>query len=172
VRETTEQAGQRMFAFLAQLNLGRAAARRGSFEEADTLLAEALEGFQEIHAASFEQETRARIAEAAMLAGDSERALREADVAEQVGESGPPPLLQAILHRVRGCAHLLAGRVEEGAAELDQGLDEARRVGALYEIALILEVRMRLPGHDGDSAERQEILDALRIERTADTPLN
>jgi class 3 adenylate cyclase/tetratricopeptide (TPR) repeat protein len=172
VRETTEQAGQRMFAFLAQLNLGRAAARRGRFEEADTLLMQALEGFQEIHAASFEQETRTRIAEAAMLAGDSGRALREADAAEQVGESGPPPLLQAILHRVRGCAHLLAGRVTEGAAELDRGLDEARGVGALYEIALILEVRMRLPGHEGDSAERQEILDALRVERTAEVPLS
>jgi class 3 adenylate cyclase/tetratricopeptide (TPR) repeat protein len=172
VRETTEQAGQRMFAFLAQLNLGRAAARRGRFEEADTLLAEALEGFQEIHAASFEQETRARIAEAAMLAGDGERALREADAAEQAGDSSPPPLLQAVLHRIRGCAHLLAGRVEEGAAELDRGLDEARGVGALYEVALILEVRMRLPGHEGDSAERQEILDALRIERTADVPLS
>jgi class 3 adenylate cyclase/tetratricopeptide (TPR) repeat protein len=172
VRETSEQAGQRMFAFLAQLNLGRAAARRGRFEEADTLLGEALEGFREIHAASFEQETRARIAEAAVLAGDSERALREADAAEQVGESSPPPLLQAILHRVRGCAHLLSGRAEAGTAELDRGLEEARGVGALYEIALILDVRMRLPGHEGDAAERQEILDALRIERTPDVPLS
>jgi predicted ATPase len=171
VRETTEQAGQRMFAFLAQLNLGRAAARRRRFDEADTLLAEALEGFSEIHAASFEQEARARIAEAAVLAGDSVRALREADLAERVGEA-PPPLLRAVLHRVRGCAHLLAGRVEQGAAELDLGLDEARGVGALYEIALILEVRVRLAGHEGDSAERQEILDALQIERTAQVPLS
>ncbi len=171
VRETADQAGNRFLALLARLNLGRAAARAGRFDEADALLAEALEGFHEIHAASFEQETHARIAEAAVLAGGGERALREADVAELVGESNAPPLLLAILHRVRGCAHLLAGRPKEAAAELDRSLEEARAIGALHEVAFSLQVRSLLPGHEADTAEAQGLFDALKIERVAELPL-
>jgi class 3 adenylate cyclase/tetratricopeptide (TPR) repeat protein len=172
VRETSDLAGNRLVSLQARLNLGRAAARSGRFDEADALMAEALHGFHEIHAAGLAQETHARIAEAATFAGDSERAMREADIAELVGESNPPPLLQAILHRVRGCAHLLAGRAGPAAVELDRSLEWARNVGALYEIALTLQARMLLPGHEGDSAETQEIFEALRIERTADLPLD
>ena len=171
VRDTTDQAGNRFFALLARLNLGRAAARAGRFDEADALLAEALEGFHEIHAASFEQETHARIAEAAVLAGDGERALREADVAELAGESNAPPLLLAILHRVRGCAHLLAGRPKDAAAELDRSLEEARAIGALHEVAFSLQARSLLPGHEADTAEAQGLFDALEIERVAELPL-
>jgi len=171
VRETTDQAGNRFFALLARLNLGRAAARAGRSDEAQTLLAEALEGFHEIHASSFEQETHARIAEAAVLAGDAERALREADVAELAGEANAPPLILAILHRVRGCAHLLEGRPKEAAAELERSLEEARGIGALHEVAFSLQVRSLLPGREADAAEAQGLFDALKIERVAELPL-
>ena len=89
VRETIDPTGHRLLSMLSRLNLGRAAARAGRFAEADELLSEAAEGFREIHAASFEQEVHARIAEAAVLAGDPERALREAQLAELYERSRP-----------------------------------------------------------------------------------
>jgi class 3 adenylate cyclase/tetratricopeptide (TPR) repeat protein len=169
-RDISDSAGRRSLSLLARLNLGRAAARDGRFDEAGALLAEALEGFHEIQAAGFEQEARARIAEAAMLAGDSEAALREADVAELVGEANPPPLLRALLHRVRGCAHLHAGRLAEAVDELNRGLDEARQVGAIYEIALLLSARSALPNRGEDAAEAASLLEALEVVRTPDVP--
>ena len=75
-------AGHRGLSLMARLNLGRAAARAGRFDEAEQLLAEARDGFHEIQASSFEQEAHARLAEAAVFAGDHERALREVEFAE------------------------------------------------------------------------------------------
>jgi tetratricopeptide (TPR) repeat protein len=171
VRDTSDRAGRRSLALLARLNLGRAAAREGRFDEADDLFIEAAEGFRQMHAAGFEQEARARFAEASVLAGDHERALREADKAEAAGESDAPPQLRALLHRVRGCAHLQAGRPEDAARELDQGLEAARTVDARYEIALLLSARSALPGRGGDAAEAASLLQALEVDRLPEMPL-
>src|SRR5438045_6740025 len=110
---------------MSRLNLGRLAARQEQFDEAQTMLGEAVEGFHEIAAASLEEEARARIAEAAVLAGDPERALREADIAELAGEAKPPPL-QAVLHRVRGYAHLQQSRRSDAVEEFQRSLSAAR----------------------------------------------
>jgi tetratricopeptide (TPR) repeat protein len=169
-RETSDRAGRRSLALLARLNLGRAAARKGRFDEADDLFAEAAEGFRQMHAGAFEQEARARFAEASVFAGDHERALREADNAEAAGEEVPPQL-KALLHRVRGYAHLQAGRGEEAAAEFDQGLEAAKGVDALYEIALLLSARSVLPDRSEDAAEATSLLEALEVVRLPEVPL-
>jgi class 3 adenylate cyclase/tetratricopeptide (TPR) repeat protein len=169
-RETSDRAGRRSLALLARLNLGRAAARKGRFDEADDLFAEAAEGFRQMHAGAFEQEARARFAEASVFAGDHERALREADNAEAAGEEVPPQL-KALLHRVRGYAHLQSGRPEEAATEFDQGLEAAKSVDALYEIALLLSARSVLPDRSEDAAEATSLLEALEVVRLPEVPL-
>jgi tetratricopeptide (TPR) repeat protein len=101
VRHTIDPTGHRLLSTVSRLNLGRTAARAGRFAEADELLSEAVHGFREIHATSFEQEVHARIAEAAVLAGDPERALREARLAELSSEADQPAAFRALVHRVR-----------------------------------------------------------------------
>jgi ATP/maltotriose-dependent transcriptional regulator MalT len=172
VRKTADQAGHRFLALLARLNLGRTAARAGRFDEADQLLTEARDGFHEIHAASFEQEAHARVAEAAMLAGDHERALREVEFAELAGEANAPPQLQALLYRVRGYAHLQMHRVDDAAREFDRSIEVAQRIGALYEVALSLRARALVRGSEADASEARKLLDALDVARLPDVPLD
>jgi hypothetical protein len=97
-----------------------ASRRRTSF------LSEAAEGFSEIGASSFVQEVHARIAEAAVLAGDHERALREVEVAERSCESEPPPALRAALDRVRGYAYLQLHEPDAAASEFEKSVEVAR----------------------------------------------
>jgi class 3 adenylate cyclase/tetratricopeptide (TPR) repeat protein len=171
VRQTADQAGHRFLSLLAQLNLGRTAARAGQFAEADQLLTGARDGFHDIHAASFDQEAHARIAEAAMLAGDHERALREVELAELAGEANAPPQLQALLYRVRGYAHLQMHRTDDARREFDRSVEVAQRVGALYEVALSLRARALVRTSEDDATDAQRLLDALDVECLPDVPL-
>jgi tetratricopeptide (TPR) repeat protein len=171
VRDAVDATGHRGLSLMARLNLGRAAARGGRFEDAELLLAEARDGFHEIQASSFEQEAHARIAEAAVLAGESERAIRETEFAELVGEANAPPQLEAVLYRVRGYAHLQEHRPDDALREFDRSLEEAKRAGALYEIALSLRARGLARGGEADAAESQKLLDALEVEHVPEIPL-
>jgi class 3 adenylate cyclase/tetratricopeptide (TPR) repeat protein len=168
-RVAVDAAGHRALSLMARMNLGRLAARQQRFDEAQSLLGEAVEGFHEIEAASLEQEARARIAEAAVLAGDHERAMREADVAERTGEASPPPPLQAVLHRVRGYALLQESREVDAVEELQRSLSAARSGDALYEIALTLHALGRL-GDSSAAAEAGELLGQLEIAQVAEVP--
>ena len=134
-------------------------------------LAEARDGFHDIQAASFEQEAHARLAEAAVFAGDHERALREVELAELAGEVDAPPQLQAVLFRVRGHALLQMHRPDEASQAFDRSLEAARRGGALYEIALSLRAIGLARGVTADVAESQKLLDALQVERVQEIPL-
>jgi class 3 adenylate cyclase/tetratricopeptide (TPR) repeat protein len=171
VRNAVDPTGHRGLSLMARLNLGRAAARAGRFDEAEELLTEARDGFHEIQASSFEQEAHARLAEAAILAGDPERALREIEFAELVGETNAPPQLQAVLFRVRGYAHLQMQRPDEASREFDRSLEAARQAGALYEIALSLGAKGLGRGAEAAAAESQKLLEALQVERVAEIPL-
>jgi class 3 adenylate cyclase/tetratricopeptide (TPR) repeat protein len=168
-RRAVDSAGHRALSLMARMNLGRLAARRGHFEEAQTFLGEAVEGFHEIEAASLEEEAHARIAEAAVLAGDHERAAREADIAELTGEANPPPPLQAVLHRVRGYALLQESDEAEAVEEFRRGLLAARSGDALYEIALTLHALGRL-GDGNAAAEATALLGRLDVVRVAEVP--
>src|SRR5262249_35689793 len=113
VRATSDAAEHRLHSAVTRSNLGRAAARAGRFQEANELLTEARDDFREIHAASFEQEAHARLAESAVFAGDHARALVEIEFAELAGEANAPPQIQALLDRLHGYAHLQMHRPDE-----------------------------------------------------------
>jgi class 3 adenylate cyclase/tetratricopeptide (TPR) repeat protein len=168
-RRAVDSAGHRALSLMARMNLGRLAARRGRFDEAQTMLGEAVEGFHEIEAASLEEEARARIAEAAVLAGDTELAVREADIAERTGAANPPPPLQAVLHRVRGYAHLQQSREPDAIEEFQRSLSAARTGDALYEIALTLHALGRL-GDSSAAAEAATLLARLHVAHVAEVP--
>jgi tetratricopeptide (TPR) repeat protein len=170
VRNAVDPTGHRGLSLMARLNLGRVAARGGRFDEAEQLLHEARDGFHDIQASGLEAEAHARLAEAAVLAGDPERALREVELAELVGEANAPPQLQAVLFRVRGYAHLQVDRLEDASREFERSLEAARRAGALYEIALSLRAKGLARGTATDAAEAQDLLDAMQVERVAEVP--
>jgi class 3 adenylate cyclase/tetratricopeptide (TPR) repeat protein len=171
VQRNVDPTGHRGLSMMTRLNLGRVAARAGRFDDAEALLKEAADGFREIHAASFEQEAHARIAEASVLAGNHERALREAEFAELSGESNPPPALQALLHRVRGYAYLQMHRREEAVQEFERSVVAARSVTALYELALSLRAEEIVRGAPPDGGEAQRLLDALHVSWLPDVPV-
>jgi class 3 adenylate cyclase/tetratricopeptide (TPR) repeat protein len=170
VQATVDVAGHRGLSLMSRLNLGRAAARAGRFDEANELLQEALEGFREIHAASFEQEVHARIAEAAVLAADHERALSEAELAERLSGAELHPTLRALLHRVRGYAYLQVQRRDEAEREFERSVEAARSADALYELALSLRAEEVLRGEAADDAEAQRLLDALNVTYVSNVP--
>src|SRR3954471_3635305 len=169
-RRAVDSAGHRALSLMTRLNLGRLAARQEQFDEAQTMLGEAVEGFHEIAAASLEEEARARIAEAAVLAGDPEPAVREADIAELAGGADPPPPLQAVLHRVRGYAHLQQSRRSHAVGEFQRSLSAARSGEALYEMALTLHALGRL-GDASAAAEADDLLRRLDVAQVAEVPL-
>jgi class 3 adenylate cyclase/tetratricopeptide (TPR) repeat protein len=170
VQRTIDATGHRGLSMMSRLNLGRAAARAGRFEEAGDLLREAADGFREIQASSFEQETHARIAEASVHAGDPERALKEAEFAELSGESNPPPALQAVIHRVRGYAYLQLQRKDDAVQEFERSIAEARSASALYELALALRAEEQMRGAPPEGGEAQRLLDALQVSKLPEVP--
>jgi len=171
VRETIDPTGYRVLSSLSRLNLGRAAARAGRFAEADELMHEAAEGFREIHAASFEQEVHARIAEAAVLAGDPERALREAQLAELTSEADQPAAFRALIHRVRGYAYCQRRRPDDAAQEFEQSIQAAREGDALYELALSLHAQERSCDATAEGSEAERLFEALQVSAVAEVPL-
>jgi tetratricopeptide (TPR) repeat protein len=171
VYDKCKAAGSLLMTAVATGNLGRAAARAGRHAEARDLLAEALEGLREIEAGSFVLEMQVRLAEAAVLAADHERALADAHEVEQGNEVAATPSVQALLHRVRGYAHFQAGRFDIAAEELERSLEIARSGDALYEVALSLRARARLRGDAADAADAQALLDGLRVVSAPEPPL-
>jgi tetratricopeptide (TPR) repeat protein len=171
VDETCTAAGSLLMTAVVDGNLGRLAARKGLHEDARRKLTSALAAFREIEAAGFVLEMQARLAESAVLAGRHEEALRDADVAESMSGVAAPPALQAMLHRVRGYAHLQAGRREDASRSFAHSLDAARSGDALYEVALSLHARSRLTGDAEDAGEAQRLLDALHVVRVPEVPL-
>ena len=163
VRAICEAAGSRLMTAVADANLGRAAARAGRVDEARELLSAAVEALREIDAGSFVVEVQARIAEAALFAGDFEGALEEADEAEAITGTSAPPAVQALLHRIRGQALLLRGGEGDSAGEFEESLRIARDGGMLYETALTLRARAKHTGSEEDAQEAQRIFRELDI---------
>ncbi len=156
---------------VATANLGRAAARAGRHDDARRLLLQALDGLREIEAGSFVLETEVRLAEAAVLAADHQRALADAHAAAQRTDVAAAPSVQALLHRVLAYAHVQAGELEEALVDLERSLEVARSGDALYEVALTLLARGRLRGDATDIAEAQALLDSLHVVRVLEPPL-
>ena len=170
VRAICDAAGSRLMTAVADANLGRAAARAGRADEARELLTAAASALREIDAGSFVVEIEARLAEAALFAGDAELALATAAETEAITGTSTPPAVQVLLHRVRGQALRLGGEADAAARELEESLRIAREGGMLYEEALTLEARARLTGAKEDAVEAQRILNALDVVRVPEVP--
>jgi predicted ATPase/class 3 adenylate cyclase len=162
---TGESSGSKLLEAVATGNLGRAAARAGRHADARSLLERSLAELEEIDAGSFAIELRARLAEAALLERDHERALQLSDVQSDT------PSVQALLHRVRAYALVQAGRTDEAGREIDRSLEIARESGALYEVALSLRARGAIRGIAGDRTEGDGVLATLDVVFVPDVPL-
>jgi ATP/maltotriose-dependent transcriptional regulator MalT len=165
-------------AHLATSNLGRAAARAGRTEDGRSLLLEALAGFDEIKAGSFVLETKARLAECAILAGDAGAALKQADeTLAAIRDTGAVPVLRTMLHRLRGYALMQSGDLEGAEEAIETSLEIARAADAVYELAQSLEARARLHarrGIDGaaDEEEARTLLSRLGVISQPKIPLS
>ncbi|HZR94547.1 MAG TPA: tetratricopeptide repeat protein [Gaiellaceae bacterium] len=171
VHAICDAAGHRLLAAVADANLGRLAARRGNFLAAGELLARALGTLTSIGALSFVVETKIRLAEAALLAGEPESALQIADGAlANEGSAGAPNVL-ALAERVRGYALAALDRRDEALAALEKSLQTARAADTLYELALTLRARAALTASEDDVAEAARIFRALHVVHVAERQL-
>jgi class 3 adenylate cyclase/tetratricopeptide (TPR) repeat protein len=173
-RGVFETAGHRMLATLATSNLGRAASRAGSFGDALASLQQALSDFHEIRAGSLVLETKARLAERAVLAGEPEVALREAEeTLRETEETGSGATLRALLQRLRGYALAQSGDVQAARAALRESLATARAAEETNEAALTLEAIARLCRDPNCSEARESaaLLARLGVVSTPDVPL-
>ena len=166
-RTVFEASGHRMLATLATSNLGRTASRAGKLEEARTTLGHALDDFHEIRAGSYVLETKARLAELAVLERKPDEALAIADeVLTATEESGSGATLRALLHRVRGYALAQQGDTEGSAEALRWSIDIARESEETYEVALTLEAIARLQDDETAAAESRGLLARLGVVST------
>lgn len=163
--------------------LGLEAARAGRFEESDRLLAEAawLLGKQGDDPGVLT--CAARRVESLVLRGDGEAALAEAAAAlERAASLDGVGLVVAGLHRLRGWAHLQAGRLEEARAALDTSLATlAIDPGGLIQSADLerahtLNALVRLGERAGQPveelvAERDRIVETLGVTLLVEPPL-
>lgn len=157
-------------------NLGRAAARKGDFAEAQERLAEALAAFAEMGAGAFALETRARQAEAHMLAGEH-RAAYDGTTALLGDEGAEAPVLRTLVERIAGYAALQNRDPALAREHLERSLEQARAADAPYETALTMLALAELGRRDGlgrpdeHEPEARELLDGLGVVSTPRIPL-
>jgi tetratricopeptide (TPR) repeat protein len=175
--EVFERSGNRYMAGLATSNLGRSAARAGRCDNGRSLLLKALAGFHEVKAGSFVLETKARLAECAVLEGDSEAALKQADeTLEAIRHAGAGPGLRAMLYRIRGYALLQTGDVDAAESALEESVRIALEADASYELAQSVRARARLRAQRGtesadDERRAAELLEQLGVVSLPEVPL-
>lgn len=118
--------------------LGRLHARRGDYATAQALLSEATTRFEAIGASHFVLETRAFMLERDVLAGEITDVMATAeplfDTARRLGD----PLLETVLLRTTGWAHLIDGDLDAAEHLAHRCIELSRTVGSLYEEALAL----------------------------------
>jgi ATP/maltotriose-dependent transcriptional regulator MalT len=113
--------------------------RARRFDEARALLAKALDEFTALGADASIIELEARTAELLLQTGEVADALELATKAHEAAVgAGGLPVLQSMLNRIRGQAHLLRGDHALAQDCLDESLRLARSASAGYEEALTL----------------------------------
>jgi tetratricopeptide (TPR) repeat protein len=147
---------------------GRLHARRGNYDMARTMLADAVGRFEKIGASHFVVETKAFQLECEVLAGSGRVAAEAAGplltAAREVGD----PLLETIVLRAEGWAHLVEHEYEDADRLADACLEISERVGSRYETALALILRGQVGtaiGEDrsDDRRRAREILTELGV---------
>ena len=153
------------------LNLARAAAAAGRFDEAHRLFDQAHAELAEIGSESFLLELDMRRAECLVLEGSYAEALELATAtlaaSEAAGEAGPRvPLLQ----RALGYAHIQARRPDEGRERLETSLAAARESGNDFEAALTLRA-LSLTGRPECGQEADQLFRRLGVASVRSVPL-
>jgi class 3 adenylate cyclase/tetratricopeptide (TPR) repeat protein len=120
---------------------GRLLARRGDYRTARSMLSDAVERFARIGASHFAVETKSFQLECEVLAGNGRSAADAAPALLQVAREVGDPLLETIILRALGWAHLIEGEYAEAERIADQCLQLSDEVGSRYERALALIMR-------------------------------
>ena len=172
VERTCDVAGQRLMATVARSNLGRAAARAGRLDEAESLLTDALEVFRDMHAASFALETEIRLAEVDIQRGDrpEEALARTRAVLDVTEDAADTVALHASALRLRAAARLQLGDADGAREDLVRSIETARGAGTLYEVALAFDLRAQLDGDRDTAAEARTLFEKLGVEHVARPP--
>jgi class 3 adenylate cyclase/tetratricopeptide (TPR) repeat protein len=132
--------------------LGRIAARSGRFEEARASFEEARTLYLESGQPAEALRAEAGIAECFVLEGEAEAAILQIDeIVARASATDDLAVLESTLCRLRGCALLRLGRLDEARVELEEALrivpqDDADfgMKSAAYEAALILDALVQL----------------------------
>ena len=164
---TCTAAGYTLGALVGIGNLARVAARSGRFSDAQEQYAVALVGFEEMGAESFVLETRMRVVECCVLAGEHARALAELDALA----ADLPGAATTTTELLRGYALAQARRGEEAAEHLGRSLELARADGTAFERALALRSLSETAGDEAARAESDELLARLGVIGVPHVPL-
>jgi tetratricopeptide (TPR) repeat protein len=150
--------------------LGRVVSRAGRHEEAVQLLTDAIELAELSGAQLLRVGTLGFLAEDLVLQGDAEGALatleRARSQADLIGGAG---VYEPLLDRVKGCAHLIRGELDEATAAVDRGLAIARSAESGFELLMLLRLKRAIAQRRGDvrseadEAEVRSIAEGLGI---------
>jgi ATP/maltotriose-dependent transcriptional regulator MalT len=112
-------------------------------------------------------EAKTRLAELAVLVGDSSEALHQADETLQaIAETGGGSVLHALLYRLRGYALIQAGNLDDAHEALGRSLEIAREAEETYELALTLQASAQLAelrSEDGSAAAKESVTLLARL---------
>jgi class 3 adenylate cyclase/tetratricopeptide (TPR) repeat protein len=157
-------------------NLGRLALVRGELDEAVQLFEEVRALFADACDAR-EVGACGALAECLLRKGSIDEALTLIDGGLRREKLSGDTEFAAMLHRLRGYAHVALGRTTDAWADFDESLAVARGRGAAYEVALTLEalsVVAELGGLADDPSradERAALLEQLGVRATPPPPL-
>ena len=128
---------------VATLHLGRARALQGKLEEGIALMRAAAATFEDIQLLVGSLDAHARLAEALVFGDRAEAATALAEARQTELALGETPL-SALVDRIDATLAAAIGDRDRAAAMLDPGLERARRLGASYDVLVLLVLGERL----------------------------
>jgi ATP/maltotriose-dependent transcriptional regulator MalT len=150
--------------------LGRVVSRARRHEEAVQLLTDAIELAEQSGAQLLRVGTLGFLAEDLVLQGDADGALatleRARSQADLIGGAG---VYEPLLDRVKGCAHLIRGELDEATDAVGRGLAAARSAESGFELLMLLRLKRAIAHRRGDvrseadEAEVRSIAEGLGI---------
>jgi tetratricopeptide (TPR) repeat protein len=151
---TMESFGYRLMVAAATMQLARVRAFLGELDGAVDMLDSALATFDEIGSFTMSVEVRARLVEVLVFGGRL-----------GVERSGPETPNSALVDRVELTLDAARGNGQSALAGLEHFLDRARKLGAAYEVLVILVTAARLGVGDRyeDPASLQRELGVVRL---------
>jgi class 3 adenylate cyclase/tetratricopeptide (TPR) repeat protein len=157
----------------ATVLLGRIAAEQGRFAEAYELIDSGREQFAALGSESLLIEADARRAQALVLEGrHADAAELAAEALERMAAIGEVGVRLVLLHRLLAVAAVQARTPAGAPPHFDDGIRIARELGADYEVARTLQMRVLAGlGSDDDAAEAEAIMARLGVVSFPSVPL-